>query len=86
MNRRDFLTGLSASAGFLTLSSLLPRISFAQAMDNQFFVLFYLDAGFDGSLATAPWTADKRPSESEDRKSTRLNSSHTDISRMPSSA
>ena len=58
MNRRDFLTGLSASAGFLTLSSLLPRISFAQAMDNQFFVLFYLDAGFDGSLATAPWTAD----------------------------
>ena len=26
------------------------------------------------------------PSDAEDRKSTRLNSSHTDISRMPSSA
>ena len=28
----------------------------------------------------------KVPDEPEDRKSTRLNSSHTDISRMPSSA
>ena len=38
------------------------------------------DAKFDRSLKFVPQT------ELPDRKSTRLNSSHTDISRMPSSA
>ena len=36
----------------------------------------------DGTFAIVRW----RPADDEDRKSTRLNSSHTDISRMPSSA
>ena len=44
----------------------------------------------DGNAAsnrgtTAP-QRQQRPAQSKDRKSTRLNSSHTDISRMPSSA
>ena len=38
-------------------------------------------------INAAAYTAvDRAESEVEDRKSTRLNSSHTDISRMPSSA
>ena len=36
--------------------------------------------------ATLTWAAQTVPAYAQDRKSTRLNSSHTDISRMPSSA
>ena len=39
----------------------------------------------DGDYAYCDWTDDNNNCR-EDRKSTRLNSSHTDISRMPSSA
>ena len=38
------------------------------------------------SLARVGWEASRYGATSLDRKSTRLNSSHTDISRMPSSA
>ena len=39
-----------------------------------------------GKIETPPENEVKQPVEATDRKSTRLNSSHTDISRMPSSA
>ena len=37
-------------------------------------------------LEEQPKDQDERPQEEEDRKSTRLNSSHSSVSRMPSSA
>ena len=43
----------------------------------------YVEARFDAALGSAPA---QNPAAAIDRKSTRLNSSHTDISRMPSSA
>ena len=42
-----------------------------------------LQYALNGRNVTLTWTL---PASSEDRKSTRLNSSHTDSSRMPSSA
>ena len=49
-----------------------------------------LNESFDQVLAKALWVGSTNPRERwnglQDRKSTRLNSSHTDISRMPSSA
>ena len=43
--------------------------------------------GLDFTIEKAPMVAiNKEGNQVEDRKSTRLNSSHTDISRMPSSA
>ncbi|HWU44745.1 MAG TPA: DUF1501 domain-containing protein, partial [Bdellovibrio sp.] len=65
MNRRDFLTGLSTSVGFATLASCFPRFAFAQEKKGQYFVLIYLPAGWDVSLATAPWIDSTRPAESE---------------------
>ena len=43
---------------------------------------WFLQLGFFGAIAYFSWVYVLPP----DRKSTRLNSSHTDISRMPSSA
>ena len=40
----------------------------------------------DGVTATVNYATEKAKVSYPDRKSTRLNSSHTDISRMPSSA
>ena len=71
----DVVTVLKRSAGLLEAESV--RIECADAMaylrrpaDEQYDIVF-LDPPFSDDL---------------DRKSTRLNSSHTDISRMPSSA
>ena len=63
-------------------------------MDNGFEVVqnrrFYIEkTGRAGSIVPGPYGGEKTTSgifELTDRKSTRLNSSHTDISRMPSSA
>ena len=44
------------------------------------------DNGFDAYYALATFENPKSRRTTKDRKSTRLNSSHTDISRMPSSA
>lgn len=66
MNRRDFLTGMSAGVSFLTLSSLFPRLAFAaNGMDENFFVLIYIPAGWDTSLSMSPWVSETRPQESD---------------------
>ena len=54
--------------------SLKPEVSLKQILDK-----FYEEFNFKERL-------EHDPIEFPDRKSTRLNSSHTDISRMPSSA
>lgn len=66
MKRRDFLSGMSAGLGFISLSNLLPRIAFGTEPGNEkFFVMLYAPNGWDTSLAMAPWKDDARPAESD---------------------
>lgn len=66
MKRRDFLKGMSAGVGFLSLANLLPSLSFAaDENEDQFFVMLSAANGWDTSLAMAPWISDERPQESD---------------------
>ena len=57
----------------------------AESMEKTDLVIEVLDARLP-EASSNPMIAELRKARQRDRKSTRLNSSHTDISRMPSSA
>ena len=79
INRRKFLKTSLSSLALLSL----PKISLAQ---NNYDVVV-IGAGASGLAATSNLMASgKSVLCIEDRKSTRLNSSHSQQSRMPSSA
>ena len=82
-----------AGLGTNTLAALSPQVvallllSPAEfAVFSLLFVALGLVQSAQNSLVVDPWLRHDRESGRVDRKSTRLNSSHTDISRMPSSA
>lgn len=67
MKRREFCrTAFELSLLSLT-SSLFPLRALAQTPGQKpsFFVLLYVQGGWDTSLAMAPWTQDRRPQESD---------------------
>ena len=92
--RRDFLRAASAfSAGTLGVpfGLNLATMSAASAQtagvaDYKALVCLFLVGGNDAANMVLPTDTDSWTRYIADRKSTRLNSSHTDISRMPSSA
>jgi len=71
MKRREFVKS-SFHLGLLAFASsfsalTLPERVFAQSLGQkpQFFILVYVNGGWDTSLAMAPWTQDQRPAESD---------------------
>ena len=80
-------TTISSSWANTTLSDIATALTGSVASDGQTAMTGNLQMGSNKvtGLAVASATGDAL-SYGQDRKSTRLNSSHTDISRMPSSA
>ena len=75
---------LQAAAGSLTLGAA-PLAALAQAMpDNLKIICGFAPGGTSDTISRR--TGDKLAGAYADRKSTRLNSSHLRLSRMPSSA
>ena len=85
------LVAKDSNTGFLWCTHELG-ISYLEPASQLWFNFFYDEIGFDyNDYVTSIGFGDDRQiylvtASNKDRKSTRLNSSHTDISRMPSSA
>lgn len=59
MKRRQFIqSGLAATA-----LPFIPRLSFAQEIGGEFFLQFYMDGGWDTTLATEAWDFTTAPDE-----------------------
>ena len=81
LNRQRHLVITSIVLAFAIMIS--AGIMDATAARNQMLTICHIAGTGIGSTINIPNANDY---DSQDRKSTRLNSSHTDISRMPSSA
>ena len=97
LNRRDFITRTAMGAAGIGIAAAIPDFLFAKT-ESKADGLFFKLALSQFSLASQFWGKKLDPLdfpmktktafgiEGLDRKSTRLNSSHSDLSRMPSSA
>ncbi len=59
MKRRQFIQSGLSIAGM----QLLPRLSFGQSLGGEFFLQFYMDGGWDTTLATEAWDFTSPPDE-----------------------
>ena len=80
-NTQDVLVGIPDSSGGLWVADLIEDTALLPGADTDLEVAGFVPAGFIGEDGVTE--ANDRDT---DRKSTRLNSSHHQVSRMPSSA
>ena len=76
-NTQDVLVGIPDSYGGLWVADLIEDTALLPGADDDLKAAGFVPAGFIGEDGVT---------EAKDRKSTRLNSSHGEQSRMPSSA
>ena len=89
MNRRGILLAAGALSAVVAPRLVFPGSAFAQTSSRKVLVLVELKGGNDGLNTLVPFADPayrQLRSGIGDRKSTRLNSSHIPLSRMPSSA
>lgn len=61
MNRRDFLKSQLCVPALSLLPHFVPLVSFSQEQEPQFFIQFYVDGGWDTTLATEAWSFQAKP-------------------------